>query len=96
MTVNFTQDEMKKFILKNEQYQITTVKYIHTYTEYHNRVVEEERSVEIAYPSDIDIEKKNRKRPQHPVRYEPKTQDYAAFALPLCFAKSCFPHRMPL
>ena len=56
MTVNFTYDEMKKFILKNGQYQITTVKYIHTYKEYHNRVVEEERSIEIAYPSDIDIE----------------------------------------
>lgn len=56
MMINFTQDEMKKFILKNGQYQITTVKYIHTYKEYHNRIVEEERSVEIAYPSDIDIE----------------------------------------
>lgn len=54
--IQFSKEEMIKFILKNGQYQITTVKYTHTYTEYHNRIVEEERSIEIAYPSDIDIQ----------------------------------------
>lgn len=54
--IQFSQEEMKEFILKESKYEIKSVTYTHTYTEHHNRVVEEERMIEIAHPTEIPLE----------------------------------------
>lgn len=52
----FTRDEIIKFLNKTKTYDIKIVPVINTYTEWHNKVVDEEVLIEIAWPKDIPLE----------------------------------------
>ena len=54
--LTFTRDEIIKFLNKTEIYDIRTVSVLNTYTEWHNKVVDEEVQIEIAWPKDIPLE----------------------------------------
>jgi regulatory protein YycH of two-component signal transduction system YycFG len=47
---------MREFLTKNDVYEIKIVEYYEAYNEYHNRVVEEKRTMEIAYPKQIPFD----------------------------------------
>jgi hypothetical protein len=51
--LTFTPHRMREFLTKNDLYEIRTVEYYETYSQYHNRVVDEKRTMEIAYPKEI-------------------------------------------
>ena len=54
--LSFTPHQMREFLTKNDVYEIRTVEYYETYTQYHNRVVDEKRTMEIAYPKEIPFD----------------------------------------
>lgn len=54
--LTFTRDEIIKFLNKTEIYNIETVVVPNTYTEYHNKVVDEDVQIEIAWPKDLPLE----------------------------------------
>ena len=54
--LSFTPHQMREFLTKNDVYEIRTVEYYETYNEYHNRVVEEKRTMEIVYPKQIPFD----------------------------------------
>lgn len=54
--LTFTRDEIIKFLNKTEIYNIETVSVPNTYTEYHNKVVDEDVQIEIAWPKDLPLE----------------------------------------
>jgi hypothetical protein len=54
--LEFSREEIIKFLTKGDIYEIRTVEYYETYNEYHNRVVDERRIMEIAYPKEIPFE----------------------------------------
>lgn len=53
--LEFTMEEMKRFLTQKGKYRIETISVPHHHTEYHNRIVEEMREIEIAYPKDIPL-----------------------------------------
>jgi hypothetical protein len=57
MMLEFSRIEMVAFLTKDDVYEIRTVEYYETYSEYHNRVVDVKREMEIAYPKEIPFEK---------------------------------------
>ena len=54
--LSFTSHQMREFLTKNDVYEIRTVEYYETYSQYHNRVVDEKRTMEIAYPKEIPFD----------------------------------------
>lgn len=54
--LHFTPHQMREFLTKSGNYNIEVIKVVYSYTEYHNKVVEEERELEIAYPTEIPLE----------------------------------------
>jgi hypothetical protein len=55
ITLQFTVEEMRKFLTKNGKYEIQIVSVPHQWKEYHNRVMEGVRSIEIVYPTDVPL-----------------------------------------
>lgn len=55
ITMTFTPKEMREFLKNTGKYEIETVSVQYSYTEYHNRVVDDVREVEIAYPIEIPV-----------------------------------------
>jgi len=51
--LSFTPHQMREFLTKNGVYEIRTVEYYETYSQYHNKTVDEKRTMEIAYPKEI-------------------------------------------
>jgi hypothetical protein len=47
---------MREFLTKNGVYEIRTVEYYETYSQYHNKTVDEKRTMEIAYPKEIPFD----------------------------------------
>lgn len=56
MKLTFTPYEMRNFLTKTENYNIEIIDVTYSYNEYHNKVVEENRQLEIAYPKEIPLE----------------------------------------
>jgi hypothetical protein len=54
--LHFTLHQMREFLNKTGNYNIEVVKVTYSYNEYHNKVVDEERELEIAYPKEIPLE----------------------------------------
>ena len=54
--LSFTPHQMREFLTKNDVYEIKIVEYYEAYNEYHNRVDEEKRTMEIAYPKQIPFD----------------------------------------
>jgi hypothetical protein len=54
--LSFTPHQMREFLTKNGVYEIRTVEYYETYSEYHNKTVDEKRTMEIAYPKEIPFD----------------------------------------
>jgi hypothetical protein len=54
--LHFTPHQMREFLKKRGNYNIEVIKVTYSYTEYHNKVVEEDRELEIAYPNQIPLE----------------------------------------
>lgn len=54
--LTFTRDEIIKFLNKTEIYNIETVSVLNTYAEYHNKVVDKDVQIEIAWPKDLPLE----------------------------------------
>lgn len=53
--LTFTSQQMREFIGKTGIYNIESITVNYSYTEYHNRVVDEERQIEIAYPKEVPL-----------------------------------------
>lgn len=54
--LHFTPNQMRDFLAKSGNYNIEIIKVVYSYTQYHNKVVDEERELEIAYPIEIPLE----------------------------------------
>ncbi len=54
--LSFTPHQMREFLTKNGVYEIRTVEYYETYSQYHNKTVDEKRTMEIAYPKEIPFD----------------------------------------
>jgi len=54
--LEFSRKEMIEFLTKDDIYEVRTVDYYETYSQYHNRVVDEKRTMEIAYSKEIPFE----------------------------------------
>lgn len=56
INLTFTTQQMRNFLIKNDNYHIQVITVNYTYHEYHDKVVEETREIEIAYPKEIPLE----------------------------------------
>jgi hypothetical protein len=56
ITIDFTLEEMRKYLLNTGIYEIGIVKYTQAYTEYSNRILNTDKEMEIAYPKDIPLD----------------------------------------
>jgi hypothetical protein len=54
--LHFTLHQMREFLTKRGVYRTDVIKVNYTYHEYHNKVVDVERELEIAYPAEIPLE----------------------------------------
>jgi hypothetical protein len=69
MQLTFTRDEIIQFLNKTEIYDIKTVSVLNTYTEWHNRAIDEEVQIEIAWPKDIPLENFLANKTYHQLTY---------------------------
>lgn len=56
MQLTFTQQQMRDFLNKEQKYKIQVIKVEYSYRDYHNKVVDEIRDLEIVYPIEIPLE----------------------------------------
>lgn len=56
LQISFSIEEMSEYLIKTGRWLVSDVSYTHYEHYYHNRVEETQRSVKIAYPSDIPLE----------------------------------------
>jgi hypothetical protein len=47
---------MRKFLIDSGKYKIDSIDYNYQYTEYHNKVVDEVRKIDVVYPIDIPLD----------------------------------------
>jgi hypothetical protein len=56
LSISFSSEEMREFLHKTDKYFFKVLKVSYSYSEYHNKVVDTEREIEILYPKDIPLE----------------------------------------
>jgi regulatory protein YycH of two-component signal transduction system YycFG len=56
MELTFTSQQMRDFLIKTDKYHIQIIPVTYHYHEYHDKLIEDTRQIEIAYPKEIPLD----------------------------------------